>query len=151
VVAIALLGLLALAACLYGAYWEWKLESKLAEYAAAGQPVSWEDVLERHWDLPDEENSALILLEAFWHLDQAEEAYGRHAIDRLVAAGKLGAHHSEQLLGIVGSYVSARAEALELIQEAARLPSGAYPIPATKYPFAVSLDYLEPQKEAGRL
>ncbi|MHC5034971.1 MAG: hypothetical protein ACYTFZ_08035, partial [Planctomycetota bacterium] len=150
-VAIVLLGLLALTASLYAGYWERRLEAKLAEYTAAGQPVTWEDVLDRHWDLPDEENSALILLEAFWKLEQAEEAYGEHVIDRLVATARLGTQHSGQLLGILSTHASARAEALELIHEAARLPSGSYPIPTTKHPFAVSLDYLEPLREAGLL
>jgi hypothetical protein len=78
VVAMALLGLLALAAYLYGVHWERRLEAKLAEYRAAGQAVTWEGIVARRRTVAGEQTSAAGLLRAFGPLP----LNGAHATPR---------------------------------------------------------------------
>lgn len=149
-VVLVLVALVGLALYVYDLRWERKLDAKLAEFRAAGQPVTWEEVLAAREPIPDEENSALILLGAFTHLEGAEGAIAERVYESGYE-GAQGARHSEQMRGMLSSHLEANAEALRLIHEAAQFPRGAYPIDPRLSPWEVDTDYLSQMRAAGRL
>ena len=132
-------------------HWEKKVEAKLAEFRAAGQPVTWEEVLAAREQIPDDENSALILLEA---LDQLQSVERRYAWDFVYAYRKpcgAGVRHSEPLRDTVLQYLEAKAQALRLIHHAAALPGGSFPVGPLADPLDLDQRHLPPLREAGRV
>jgi len=126
-IGLVLIGGCGLAAHLYDRHWEKKVEAKLAEYRAAGQPVTWAEVLAARQSIPDEENSALIFLEAFKQMAPADELSNGPVFDAYAGVRTGGARHSEQLRSIVKAYLDANGAALDKIREAAVLLRGDYP------------------------
>ena len=124
---IVLAGLGGLAAHLYDRHWEKKVEAKLAEYRAAGQPVTWPEVLAALPRIPDEDNSALVLLDAF--ADMAEPS--SDAADTIFWDYRLrlceGARRSERASDLVRAHLDRNARALAAIYRAALLERGRFP------------------------
>ncbi len=150
IVLLVLLGLFGFALYRSAGRWDRRVEAKLEEFRAAGQPVTWAEVLAARRQIPDDENSALILLEAF---DQIQEPGGHVAwfLGDFRAGPSDGALHSEQTRTIVRTHLSANADALKLIHEAARFPLGAYPLPPVANPMLLPMDHLSGVRAAARL
>ena len=145
-----LLGLLALAGYLYDLNWQRKVEAKLAEFRAAGEPVTWEDVLERR-QIPDGENLALVLLNGFGQLTEGVMAPVQGVIERLAYVEALGARPSERLRSLLRAYLAANSQALVSVHEAAGLEHGCYPLKAEANPLLTELPFLAPLRRMGRL
>jgi len=125
-VGLVVIGGCGLAAHLYDRHWEKKVEAKLAEYRAAGQPVTWAEVLAARQSIPDEENSALILLEAFKQFAPPE---GACQLVLLCGSGWTGgARHSEDVRKLTAAHLGANRAALATIRRAAVFRQGTYPI-----------------------
>jgi len=131
--------------------WPARFEAKLAELRAQGEPVTMDEIMARREPVPDEENSALVFLQAF----AAEEAV---AFDLPVGgnahygfATVVGARQPEPVLFLVRASVEANAEALRLIHHGARLTRGTYPITLTPNPYAILLEHLGKLRNAARL
>ncbi len=150
-VVIVLIGLAGLGAHLYDRYWERRFEAKVAELRAAGQPVTFEEVLARREHIPDEENSALILLRAFEEMERAEPEYREAVVEALVDASRLGTRPSEQARQIIGSRLTTNASVLQRIHQAAAFARGAYPVTAGRNPYETDLPHLTPLRAAARL
>ncbi|MCK4375931.1 MAG: hypothetical protein KAX19_11395, partial [Candidatus Brocadiae bacterium] len=148
---IVLIGLAGLGVHLYDRYWERRFEAKVAELRAAGQPVTIEEVLARREHIPDEENSALILLRAFEEMEQAEREYGEAVVEALVDGARLGTRPSEQARQIIGSRLTTNARALQRIHQAAAFARGAYPVTVGPNPWETELPHLSPLRAAARL
>ncbi|MHC5034972.1 MAG: hypothetical protein ACYTFZ_08040 [Planctomycetota bacterium] len=148
---VVLIGLVIVAVHLFQRHWEHEVEAKLAEFRAAGQPVTWEEVVAARQPIPDEENSALILLEAFPRLERARGAFAESLVCGFGCDPTSGARHSERVRWLVGEYLESNAEALKLIHEAARLPHGAYPLDPLANPVELPQDHLSEVREAVRL
>lgn len=151
-VVIVLAGLAGLAVHMYDRGWERRLQGRLDKLRAAGQPVTWEEVLAAREQIPDEENSALILLEAFDHLvEQRDEGYEPEMIYEYEDAWPVGARHSERVQQLVRSYLTQNAEALRFIHEAGRFPRGKYPLTARADLYGVEFDHLLRVRQVVRL
>jgi len=131
--------------------WPARFEAKLAELRAQGEPVTMDEIMARREPVPDEENSALVFLQAF----AAEEAV---AFDLPVGgnahygfATVVGARQPEPVLFLVRASVEANAEALRLIHHGARLTRGAYPVALTRNPYEILLEHLGKLRNAARL
>ncbi|MHC4591818.1 MAG: hypothetical protein ACYS8L_03870, partial [Planctomycetota bacterium] len=148
---VALVGLVIVAVHLFERHWEHEVEAKLAEFRAAGQPVAWEEVVAARQPIPDEENSALILLEAFPRLERAKGAVAESLVYGFGFHPARGARHSEQVRGLVRKYLESNAEALKLVHEAARLPHGAYPLDPLANPVNLLQEHLSDVRETVRL
>jgi hypothetical protein len=140
--AVLLLGLLALAGYLYDLHWQHKVEAKLAEFRAAGEPVTWEDWLARRPKIPDAENSALILLKGFEHLTHKAGGCDWQQLEGLGDCGRLGERHSAAWRSLVDEYLKVNAEALGAVHEAAKLEQGCYPIEREQNPWDTELPHL---------
>ncbi len=150
-IGLALIGGCGLAAHLYDRHWEKKVEAKLAEYRAAGQPVTWEEVVAARQSIPAKENSALILLEAFKQMAPAESDTKGELFDAYAGTWTGGATHSEQLRSLVKAYLDANQAALGKIGEAAVFPRGAYPLDPAEDPVCADMDYLRALRDAVKL
>lgn len=147
-VLIVLIGLGGLGLHFYDRHWEKKVDARVAGYRAAGQPVAWEEVVAARRHVPDEENSALILLDAFPFLQRAEGAYAELLVYEFGSEFMSGARHSEQVRALVQDYLDANAEALERIRQAAQFPRGAYPLDPLGSPWEQPFDHLTGVREA---
>jgi hypothetical protein len=145
------LAVLAISGWLYDWYWQRKVEAKLSEFRAAGQPVTWQEVLAARPVPPDEENSALVMLKAFGQF----RAFRNEAEEGLVlgsAGGKRdGRKHSVKTRKMASAYLADNAAVLDLIASAAALPGGAYPPDTTGEPWEMLLPHLASLREAARL
>ncbi len=141
-VLIVLIGLGGLGVHFYDRHWEKKVEARVAGYRAAGQPVAWEEVVAARRHVPDEENSALILLDAFPYLQPAKGAYAELLVYDFESESMSGARHSEQVRALIEAHLEANAEALERIHEAAQFPHGAYPLDPLGRPWEQPFDHL---------
>lgn len=150
-VVIVLIGLAGLGVDLYDRYWERRFEAKVAELRVAGQPVTIEEVFARREHIPDEENSALILLRAFEEMEGAEPEYREAVVEALLDAARLGTRPSEQARQIIGSRLSTNAKALQRIHEAAAFARGAYPVTVRPNPYETELPHLTPLRAAAKL
>jgi len=139
---VGLIALVVLAGYLYDLHWHHKVEAKLAEYRAAGQPVTWDDVLARRPKIPDDQNAALVLLGAFKQFAKTSDY--ESGLGDLWRRGRPGARHSEQLRGLMGSQLEADSEALRLIHDAAKLDRGCYPLDTAGTPYELLLPHLPP-------
>ncbi len=151
IVALAVLGLLVLAGYLYDLHWKKKVEAKLAEFRAAGQPVTWEEVLATREQIPDDENSALILLDAFAHLKRIEGEYSAELVYAYRTPSGSGARHSEPVREMILEYLQANVDALTLIGQAAQFRRGAYPLDAGQDPHEADFCWLADLRAAVRL
>jgi len=128
-----------------------KFDARLESIRARGEPVTFADVLALREKMPPEENSALILLDAFEKVHELELEGKPYVWDLWRRGGKLGARHSQQMREMIGAYLEDRAEALSLIHEAAQLSGGVYPLEPTGNPYAMLLPHLHPLQQAARL
>jgi len=128
-----------------------RFEAKIASLRAEGQPITFEEVLARRPKIPDEENSALILLDAFELIEELELDAEEEFAGDMAAARKLGARHSDQVQGIIRKYLDASAEPLRLIHEAALFAGGVYPLEPAENPYAIRLPHLEKLRGVARL
>jgi hypothetical protein len=126
--------------------WQAKLEAKVADLRAQGQPVTFEEVVDRRPKLGDDENSALVFTEAFKLVGPT----GAHFPIQLTAIG--GMRQSEEVRRMARAYIEAHDKALKLIQDGARRSRGVYPIEAPKEPYGLAqMDYLQSARDAARL
>ncbi|MCK4284434.1 MAG: hypothetical protein KAX44_08970, partial [Candidatus Brocadiae bacterium] len=128
-----------------------KFEAKVESLRAAGQPVTFAEVLALRDAMPDEENSALVFVDALQLLEDTyrrEDAPIERALDQTKA---LGVKHSDQVRQMARAYLDARADALEIIHEGAQLREGVYPLQPTEQPYAVELPHLSPLRSAAQL
>ncbi|MHC4479600.1 MAG: hypothetical protein ACYS1C_01315, partial [Planctomycetota bacterium] len=135
-VLIVLPGLTGLGLYLCDRHWDRKVEEQLEGFRAAGEPVTWEEFVAAR-EVPDEENAALVLLEAFNHVDEAfeEQLFGYHE-------APLGTRHSEPFRGLAREHLARNARALELIHRAAGMPAALYPLDPAAEPFHAGMDEL---------
>lgn len=145
------IGLPALAMYLYDLHWQHRVEAKQAEYRAAGQPVSWDDVLAARPKMPDDQNAALVLLKAFDRLTPFTQGNYQTAVPDLWRRGKLGARHSEEMCDLARAHLEANAEALKLMRDAASLGQGCYPLDFERNPYAMLFRHLRFVTRAPRL
>ena len=150
-VGLVLIGGCGLAAHLYDRHWEKKVEAKLAEYRAAGQPVTWAEVLAARQSIPPEENSALVFLEAFKQLAPPDGQCQERLVYGFSRKWTGGARHPEEVRRLIEAHLDANDAALDKIREAAVLPDGAYPLDPTQDPMSVDMDYLSALMDAVRL
>jgi len=130
-VGLVLIGGCGLAAHLYDRHWEKKVEAKLAEYRAAGQLVTWAEVLAARQSIPPEENSALILLEAFRQFVPPENPC-QSTLLYCSGQGWTGvARQSEEIRKLVGAHLDANRAALATMRKAAVFRQGTYPMRGT--------------------
>jgi len=150
-IGLVLIGGCGLAAHLYDRHWEKKVEAKLAEYRAAGQPVTWEEVVAARQSVPPEENSALIFLEAFKQMapfdNMCTEVFARDFAIKWTG----GARHSKEVRDLINARLAANQGALNIIDGAAELPSGAYPIDPAEAPSSVALRHVSPLRWTAKL
>ncbi|MHC4481726.1 MAG: hypothetical protein ACYS1C_12270, partial [Planctomycetota bacterium] len=150
-VAILLVGLGAVCCHLYDRHWRRKFEAKVADLRAAGRPVTWQDLLAGRAELPDEENSALVMLEAIREMADPPYEYGEEAVEWLASDREVGVRFSPELHRILSSGVSANARALELVHEAAELPGGVFPIDGASDPLDYYAEHTGAIRQAARL
>jgi len=152
IVAVTMLALTAQAAPAEDAVdWPAQFEAKLAELRAQGEPVTMEEVMARRAPIPDEENSALVFLQAFAAQDAVPDDVPPVSAFDVGFASEVGARQPEAVLHFLRNCVGANAEALRLIHEGARLTRGAYPITLTPNPYEILLEHLPKVKRAARL
>lgn len=134
-----------------GGDWQAQFKTRIAELRAQGQPVTFAEALARRPHIPDDRNSALVFLRAFDNLAAADAGESEGVVEDLANATPLGAQHSEVGHQLIGRWLQMNAQALVLIHEGAKLPSGAYPIQAADNPFAILLPHLASLRKAARL
>ncbi len=139
---IAAVALLALAGYLYDRRWQRKVEAKLAEYRAAGQPVTWEDVLALRARIPEDENAALVLTDAFSRMARPSNGNYESAVEDLWQRADLGRRPSEVMHELLRSRLEANAEALQLIHKAAGFEQGCFPLERATDPYATGFPHL---------
>ncbi len=131
--------------------WRARFEAKIEELRAEGQPVTFEEVLARREQIPDEENSALVFLQAFELIEAVEGKIPSAPVLDLAATTELGERHSESAREMIGGWVEANADALKLIHKGAQLPHGRFPIAPAENPYAIELPHLDSLRRAARL
>jgi hypothetical protein len=107
------------------------LRSELADLYASGGPVTWDEVCDSIEPIPDEENSALVLLpvlESFrdWGRDEHEFAVRWSSDD--------GARPSDEMQRRMRVVMSEGSAVLDILHEAAEHPRGRWPIEQDRGP-----------------
>ncbi len=133
-----------------GRRWQRRVDDAVAAMRAAGEPVTWEEVVLSREPIPDDENAALVLDDAFPHLTST---YGQVLSTHLSFAGprRNGAPHSAVSRHILRDHLSENAEALRLIHEAARLRRGAFRLDPHVSAPERDLSHLTQLRECSRL
>jgi len=144
-------GLFLLLILLWGGIKGWMVYALHAEQKAlraAGEPVTWQEVIDSIEPIPDAENSALVLQP---HLDAI--AAGRDAPIACVVCGRerppLGARPSEEMLKLMRTYLSKSEASLEVIHEAAKRPRGRWPVDTNPHTEEHDSSYLSGVRHAG--
>jgi len=103
------------------------LNSEIAALRAAGEPVTWEEVIAGIEPIPDEENLALVLLPHLASLPAWKESpAGSAVVGR--SEGWLGARRREKMVKLMRSCVADNRVALDALYDAAKCPSGRWPV-----------------------
>jgi hypothetical protein len=131
--------------------WPAKLQAKLAELRAQGEPVTMEEVMAMRAPIPDTENSALVFLRAFALQEGVAYPLPEGSPFEGGFPDEVGTRHTEASLQILRASVQADAEALRLIHEGARLTRGAYPVTIAANPFETLMPHLAKVRSAARL
>jgi hypothetical protein len=150
-VLVALVAAVVLSAYVYDLRWKRKVEAKLAEFRAAGQPVTWAEVLAARRMPPDAENSALVMLKAFERMQRPEGVVEEELVDRFPVGTCDGRRRSDRTRELVRAYLAKNAEALTQIHGAEGLPGGAYPLDATQRPWELLFPHLSGLRRAESL
>jgi len=106
-------------------YAQLALQAKVDALQAAGEPVTWDEVLARIEPIPDEENSALVLLPALNSIDDWAEPQLEEIVD--VWSMERGVRPSDEMLRLMRKLVAANSAALATLHEAAKRPHGRWP------------------------
>jgi hypothetical protein len=126
------------------------LNAELDALRAAGEPVTWEEVIAGIEPLPDEENSALVLQRdvaslAAW----SDTSTGTVVVTR--PEGVLGVRRSDEMTKLMRVCLTDGSAALNLLHTAAEHPSGRWPVDPHPFIYTHRLDYLSQIRSAGRL
>ncbi|NLW50886.1 MAG: hypothetical protein GXY85_08620 [Candidatus Brocadiaceae bacterium] len=149
----------ALLMALIAGLWAWdaalhrRLDARIAANRAKGQPVTFDEFLDRRWQAAPPECSADAILDALWELESVGSGEGERpgVIDEFDPPNELGVRWSDERRQMMREHVEARAGALAMIRRAAALPVGAYPVDASGSPWAIEMRYLPGLRQAARL
>jgi hypothetical protein len=150
-VLVALVAAVALAAYLYDRHWGRKLEARLAEYRAAGQPATWEEFVVRREEEPYQRTSAELLSQAFRLLRAPDTDRFGVFMGPYASAGTAGARHSDALRELARACLEGNAQALELIRDASAAPPGSFPLGDTSIPYEVLLEHCSKVRQCALL
>jgi len=151
VVLLMLVAVAGLAVYLYDLSWKRKVEAKLAEFRAAGQPVTWEEVLAARRMPPDEENSALVMLKAFERMHEPQTGVEEQLVDATLSGTPDGRRRSDKTRQLVGAYLERNAEALKVIESAQGRAPGSYPLELDGAPWQTLVPHASGVRRAERL
>ena len=148
-----LLALLAIALWVWDAALKRKLDARIADAHARGEPVTFAEFMERRRQAAPFDCSALSFMDAMERLQlvDGEDHDRTSVIARLRFSEELGARRSDEQRAMMRGHVEARAEVLALIRQGARLPPGAYPIDASGPPWCITMDHLARTRHIARL
>jgi len=144
--AVAVIGLL-----LYGVHMGRKVDARMAEIRAAGEPITSSDIWELRDSVPPAENSALVLLDAFAALEVADDRDAWYAAVSLLDGVEPGARCSGATLDVVGAKLAESTEALEIVRKASQFERGVYPLELEENPYLILLPHLHLLREVARL
>jgi hypothetical protein len=133
-----------------GVDWVAKFEEKIAQMRDDGIPVSMDEVLESRPEIPDEENSALLFLQAFGMIEEAQKGLLDQEVANLPAA-PAGLRRPEPVRAVVSAWLQECGPARALLHYAADLPSGQYPLRLEDNPAAILMPHLAQIRNAARL
>jgi hypothetical protein len=126
------------------------LNAELDRLRAAGEPVTWEEVIDSIEPLPDEENSALVLQRDLANLSAwSDTSAGTVVVTR--PEGVLGVRRSDEMTKLMRVCLTDASAALKLLHVAAEHPSGRWPVEPHPFIYTHRLDYLSQIRSAGRL
>lgn len=131
--------------------WVARFRAKQDELRARGEPPTIEELVAGLSDIPDEENSALILLRAFPGIEAAPEGSVPDIVGEDAFDVELGVRRSQTFREMTAAQLDAYSDALATIHEAARLPHGRFPVELVENPFEMLLPHLGSLRQAGRL
>jgi len=110
--------------------WFWHaLRSELAALHASGGPVTWDEVCDSIEPIPDEENSALVLLPA---LENFRGCWSESSQLAMEWSASSGTRPSDEMQRLMRAVLSDRSAALATLHEAAKYPRGRWPIEQTR-------------------
>ncbi len=128
-----------------------KFEAKVESVRAQGQPVTFAEILALRDTMPDEENSALVFMDALRLLEDTRRPEDAPLELALSQTKTLGVTHSDQVREMERAYLESWADALEIIYEGAKLRGGVYPLQPAEQPYAILMPYLGSLMSAARL
>jgi hypothetical protein len=126
------------------------LNAEMDELRAAGEPVTWEEVIAGIAPIPDEENSALVLQP---HLPSLS-AWQNPAASSVVvtrSAPILGVRPSDEMTKLMRVCLTHGSAALKLLHTAADRPSGRWPVDPDPLVHYDSLGHLAAIRSSTRL
>ncbi len=144
--AMVLVFVVALLVHLYGWYWRSKFERRVEELRASGEPVTLEEAMALREPVADDENAALVLLDAYAVLDAVKGDYGEDL--PWVIDSPLGVRRSAEMQAVVDSYLSDREAGMALVRDSARLPKSRYPLDLSDGPLTAVMNHLNGVRDA---
>jgi len=131
-------------------WWIHALKSERAALRAAGEPVTWAEVIASIEPIPDEENSALLIEP---HLSSMLEGEGTPAgaVVTWRRNAALGTRRSDEMLKLMRVLMAEQGPTMAALHEAARRPHGRWPVEASPDVNEHVLDFLTGVRSAGRL
>jgi hypothetical protein len=103
------------------------LNTELDALRAAGEPVTWQEVIDSIEPLPDEENSTLVLQPHLLSFEQWEDKpVSRAVLSRMDVA--LGVRRSDEMTKLMRVCLADGRAALDVLHDAAGCPSGRWPL-----------------------
>jgi len=108
-------------------WWVHALNSEVAALRAAGEPITWAEVIDSIEPIPDEENAALVLqpLLSTWSAWEETPSFMLVICRR---SHEFGSRRSDEMLGVMRAFVGESGAVLDVLHEAAACPRGRWPV-----------------------
>jgi len=126
------------------------LDTAKADLRAAGEPLTWEEVLAAIEPIPDAENSALVLQPHLASLSiWGGKPAGEVVVKRLNA--DIGVRRSDEMAKLMRICLTDNRVVLDALHKAAECPSGRWPLDSDPFVYNHGLEYVASIRSAARL
>lgn len=123
-------------------------QNEMDKILAAGEPTSYAELNKRRVQIPDAENSALIIQKLFDRLAQEKQPELPVGRNNLVDTGE---RLSPEMLKLLGEYLDARKDLLASLHEAAKYSRGDYAVAWSPDGMSTLLPHLGYVRQASKL
>jgi len=106
-------------------YWSERLAQQHAELRAAGEPVTWQDIMDARPPIPDDQNGATFYQQAY---DLITPSMGGVPAELASPADELGVRRDVALRELAQRHLDASAEVLDLLRQGAQRERSQYPL-----------------------